>query len=80
MAAAETLRIGENVGPIDLARFAWAMANSGGSDAKRCVVPFTDLGASTSAGTAVIWDEQRADAVFDGIREDDTASIECAAR
>jgi LCP family protein required for cell wall assembly len=80
MAAAETLRIGENVGPIDLARFAWAMANSGGSDAKRCVVPFTDLGASTSAGTAVIWDERRADAVFDGIREDDTPSIVCAAR
>ena len=80
MAAAETVRTGENVGPIDLARFAWAMAHTGGDDAKRCVVPYSDLGASTSAGSAVLWDEQRADAVFAGIRDDDTESIRCSAR
>ncbi len=80
MSAADTLRVGENVGPIDLARFGWAMAHSGGGDAKRCVVPYSDLGASTSAGSAVIWDEQRAEAVFAAVRDDDTASAECSQR
>jgi LCP family protein required for cell wall assembly len=80
MAAAETLTVGENVGPIDLARFAWAMSHTSGGDAKRCVVPYSDLGASTSAGSVVLWDEQRADALFEAVREDDTASIKCAPR
>jgi LCP family protein required for cell wall assembly len=55
-AAAESLRIGDNVGPIDLTRFAWAMAHTGGSDSKRCVVPYTSLGTSTSVGSVVTWD------------------------
>jgi len=76
-AGAESLRVGEDVGPIDLARFAWAMAHSSGTDAKRCVVPFSTLGAQTPAGSAVLWDEERADAVFEAVQNDDTASIEC---
>jgi LCP family protein required for cell wall assembly len=79
-AAADTLRVGENVGPVDLARFAWAMAHSSGPDAKRCVVPYSDLGASTSAGSAVIWDEAKAEALFAAIRQDDTADISCSAQ
>ncbi len=76
-AGAESLQVGEDVGPIDLARFAWAMAHSSGTDAKRCVVPFSTLGAQTPAGSAVLWDEERANAVFQSIKEDDTSSIEC---
>ncbi len=76
-AAAETVRVGEDVNPIDAARFGWAMAHIGGSDTKRCVVPYSDLGASTSAGSAVIWDEERANALFAGIRSGDTAGISC---
>lgn len=77
-AGAETVTIGEDVGPTDVARFAWAMAHTGGSDAKRCVVPYSSLGAATSAGTAVLWDDQKASAVFTAIREDDTASADCS--
>ncbi|MGI8434882.1 MAG: LCP family protein [Nocardioidaceae bacterium] len=77
-AAADSLQVGENVGPIDLARFGWAMAHTGGSDAKRCVVPYSDLGASTSAGSSVIWDKAKAAALFKAVREDDTASIDCS--
>lgn len=76
-AGAESLRMGEEVGPLDLARFAWAMAHSSGEDAKRCVVPIDSLGASTPAGSAVLWDEQRAQELFAQIADDDTASIEC---
>ncbi len=78
-AAADTLQVGDNVGPIDLAKFAWAMAHTSGADAKRCVVPYSDLGASTPAGTAVIWDQAKADAVFKAIRDDNTASATCSA-
>ena len=78
-AGAEAIRTGDNVGPVDLARFAWAMAHSGGKDAKRCVVPYSSLSASTAAGSAVLWDEQAAAELFSSIREDDTASIRCSA-
>ncbi len=79
-AAASSLQVGQNVGPIDLARFAWAMAHSSGSNAKRCVVPYSSLGAATSAGSAVIWDAAKAKALFQAIRNDDTASITCSAQ
>jgi LCP family protein required for cell wall assembly len=78
-AAADTLQVGENVGPIDLARFGWAMAHTGGSNAKRCVVPYSSLGTSTSVGSVVTWDQQKADALFRDIRDDDTAAIDCSA-
>ena len=76
-AAAKTLQIGEGVGPLDLAKFGWAMAHTGGKDTKKCVVPYSSLGTSTSAGSSVIWDEQRATAVFESIQEDNTADIRC---
>lgn len=75
-AAADTVRVGEDVGPVDLAKFAWAMARPG-SDAKRCVVPYTTLGQQTAAGSVVIWDDDKAGAIFAAIREDDTGSISC---
>ncbi|MBA2773578.1 MAG: LCP family protein [Nocardioidaceae bacterium] len=76
-AGAESLQMGEEVGPFDLARFAWAMAHSSGDDAKRCVIPIRSLGASTPAGSAVLWDEEAAQDLFGQIADDDTASIEC---
>jgi LCP family protein required for cell wall assembly len=78
-AAAESLQIGDNVGMFDLARFFWAMSHTGGSDSKRCVVPYSSLGASTSAGSAVIWDDEAAGKLFDDIRQDDTSAIRCTA-
>ncbi len=77
-AGADSLTIGKNVGPIDLAKFAWAMAHSG--DQKRCVVPFSSLNFTTPDGqSAVQWDEQRATALFTSIREDDTSGAQCNA-
>ncbi|MDQ4008765.1 MAG: LCP family protein [Actinomycetota bacterium] len=66
-AGAESLRIGENVGPIDLARFAWAVRKVNGDDGKTCTVPIANL--------AVEWDEERATALFDLIREGDTEDV-----
>lgn len=66
-AAADSLRVGNNVGPIDLARFAWAMRKVSGGGGKTCTVPIVDL--------AVNWDDERASRMFDLIRADDTGDI-----
>ena len=78
-AGAESITIGDNVGPIGLARFAWAMSHTSGSDAKRCVVPYTSLGTSTDVGSVVTWDDAAAGKIFTAIRDDDTSSISCSA-
>ncbi|MDQ3306825.1 MAG: LCP family protein [Actinomycetota bacterium] len=75
-AGAESLRVGEDVGPVDLARFAWAMAHSSGGDAKQCVVPISSLGGGP--GGSLLWDDARADEIFGQIADDDTGSISCA--
>jgi LCP family protein required for cell wall assembly len=66
-AGSEAVRLGENVGPIDLARFAWAVRKVSGKDGKTCTVPIADL--------AVNWDDERATALFDRIREGETDGI-----
>jgi LCP family protein required for cell wall assembly len=80
MAGAQSVTVGDNVGPFAFARFAWAMAHSGGSGTKRCVVPYSSLGTSTDVGSVVTWDRAKADPLFTAIRTDDTAAIHCAAQ
>lgn len=65
--AAETLTVSEGTGPVDLARFAWAMTRVNGEDGLTCGVPISDL--------AVHWDKQRAQQMFTLIQEDDTEGI-----
>jgi LCP family protein required for cell wall assembly len=74
-AGAESVRVGLNVGPVAMAKFAWAMAHS--NEGKKCIVPYTSLGASTSAGSAVLWDTARARVLFQQIRNDNTKAIRC---
>lgn len=69
-AGADALIIGDNVGPIDLARFAWGMRRVTGGSGRTCTVPLADL--------AVHWDEEAADRLFDQIAQDDTDEIECS--
>jgi LCP family protein required for cell wall assembly len=74
-AGAESVRVGQNVGPIAMAKFAWTMAHS--SQGKKCIVPYSSLGASTSAGSAVLWDTAKARVLFQQIRNDNTTAIRC---
>jgi LCP family protein required for cell wall assembly len=80
MAGAESVTVGDNVGPFGFAKFAWAMAHSGGPGTLRCVVPFSSLGTSTSVGSVVTWDRPKANAIFDDITNDETSAIDCAAQ
>jgi LCP family protein required for cell wall assembly len=75
LAGADSVTVGDNVGPLAFVRLSWAMANSGGSRTKRCVVPYSSLGTSTSVGSVVTWDRTRARALFRHIQSDDTSAI-----
>jgi LCP family protein required for cell wall assembly len=66
-AASESFRVGEDTGPIDTLRFAWAMTRVGGKSGLTCGVPIADL--------AVNWDAERAPRMFRLIRQDRTADI-----
>jgi LCP family protein required for cell wall assembly len=61
-AGASSLRLGENTGPFDTVRFAWAMTRVSGDKGLTCGVPIADL--------AVNWDSERAPRMFKLIRED----------
>jgi hypothetical protein len=66
-AAADSIAVGEDTGPIDTARFAWAMTRVSGKNGLTCSVPIVDL--------AVTWDRERALELFNLIKEDRTADI-----
>jgi LCP family protein required for cell wall assembly len=66
-AGSDSLRLGENTGPFDTARFAWAMTRVTGDKGLTCGVPIADL--------AVNWDAQRAPRMFKLVREDRTDEI-----
>lgn len=65
--AAGSLRIGDNVGPISLGRFALALSGAMGGGGLNCTVPLRDF--------AVTWDPERAPAMFDLIKTDRTDQI-----
>jgi LCP family protein required for cell wall assembly len=67
MAGAESVRVSDGTGPIDLARFAWAMTHVDGKDGLTCTVPVADF--------AVHWDPERSQQMFRHVREDDTDGI-----
>jgi LCP family protein required for cell wall assembly len=66
-AGADSLRLGENTGPFDTVRFAWAMTRVSGDKGLTCGVPIADL--------AVNWDSERAPRMFKLIREDRTGDV-----
>ena len=66
-AGSDSLVLGENTGPFDTLRFAWAMTRVTGKNGLTCGVPIADL--------AVNWDSERAPRMFKLIKEDRTEDI-----
>jgi LCP family protein required for cell wall assembly len=64
---ADSVSIGEDVGPVDLARFAYALGRATGGSGLTCTVPIADL--------EVNWDADRAPQMFRLIAEDRTDEI-----
>jgi LCP family protein required for cell wall assembly len=66
-AGSQAVRLGEDTGPFDTARFGWAMTRVTGDTGLTCGVPIADL--------AVTWDSDRALQMFGYIKEDRTSDI-----
>lgn len=65
--AASSLRVGEGMGPIALAKFALALSSSMSGNGLNCTVPLADF--------AVHWDRARALKMFGHIKDDSTGDI-----
>ncbi|MBW9204868.1 LCP family protein [Mumia sp. zg.B53] len=66
-AATDSLRIGDNVGPISLGRFAWSLSAAMGGSGHNCTVPIADA--------SVRWDKKRALELFGYIKAGETDKI-----
>jgi LCP family protein required for cell wall assembly len=67
MAGTSSLKVDKDAGVVDLARFAWAMTRVNGKDGLTCSMPIRDL--------AVHWDTERARALLQLVKTDDTGDI-----
>lgn len=67
MSAAESFRASKSTNPISFARFAFAMTRVNGESGLTCGVPIVD--------TAVNWDAERSQQMFQYIIDDDTSGI-----
>jgi LCP family protein required for cell wall assembly len=67
-ATGDALAVDEQSGPIDLARFGLAMLRASGPGGQMLTVPFGGY-ATTDAGSVVLWDEAKADALWAAIRD-----------
>lgn len=66
-----SVRVGEDVGAIDMARLGWALRQVSGAGGHACGVPITDADV-----LAAHWDPERAAEMFALVREDRTAELD----
>ena len=66
-AGSDSLRVGKDTSMLSTMRFAWAMTRVDGDSGLTCGVPIRDLG--------VNWDEERAERLFELVREDRTEDV-----
>jgi len=65
--ASGSLQIGENVGPIDLSRFAYSLSSAMSGGGLNCTIPLLDF--------AVHWDSERALKMLAFVKDDETDQI-----
>lgn len=67
--AASGVTVGEDTSLVDTARILSTMRQVSSDDALSLVVPVASTNASTRAGSSVLWDDERAEALFTMLRE-----------
>ncbi|WP_369051992.1 LCP family protein [Kineococcus terrestris] len=77
--AGSALTVDDGASPLELARFALGMRSATGADGISMTVPVADPNYRTSSGLAVKWDTERALAMFDALRRDDTGALRALA-
>jgi LCP family protein required for cell wall assembly len=75
-ASADAVAIGQDTSFWESAKMANAMRKISGGQGISLSVPVSDPGASTPVGSAVLWDEKDAQAMFDDIARGDTSDLE----
>ena len=74
-AAAAAIRIGEDTSLRQVITLGLAMRKISGGNGLTLTVPISNPGASTSAGSAVLWDDAKAKAMFADIARGDTSDL-----
>jgi len=75
-ATADAVSIGEDTTFFEMAKMANAMRKVSGGQGFTLTVPVADPGASTPVGSAVLWDEEEAEAMFADVARGDTSDLE----
>ena len=74
-AGGDALRVNEGTSPWGLVNFIDAMRGVAGGKGLSLTVPISDPDLSTPAGSAVQWDRQKALALFEDLKKDDTEAV-----
>jgi len=74
-ATGDAVRLGEDTSFRQTVSLALAMRTIAGSDGLTLTVPVADADAATSAGSAVLWDEGRAEDMFADVARGDTSDL-----
>ncbi len=76
MSTAQAITIGQDTTFLEMVTFANGMRQVSGAGGLTLTVPISDPDASTPAGSAVLWDDDRADEMFADIARGDTAALD----
>jgi anionic cell wall polymer biosynthesis LytR-Cps2A-Psr (LCP) family protein len=74
-ATAGALKLGEDTSLLNMVSLALAMRKVSGSDGLTLTVPISNPGASTPAGSAVLWDNDEAKKMFGDIARGNTTDL-----
>jgi LCP family protein required for cell wall assembly len=70
MSMSDALTVGNDMGPVDLARFALGMRRATGPDGRTLTVPVEGTPTISGVGSVVDWDNDAAVALFEAIQND----------
>lgn len=74
-ATADSITIGEDTTFVEMTRMADAMRKVSGGQGFTLTVPVANPGASTPVGSAVLWDDDKAEAMFSDVARGDTSDL-----
>jgi LCP family protein required for cell wall assembly len=75
-AAADAITVGEDTSLLETTRMALAMRKVANDQGLTLTVPVSNVNASTSAGSAVLWDSAKAKDMFSDIARGDTSDLD----
>jgi len=75
MAMADAIKVGRDTSLPEALALAWAMQRISSGNGLTLTVPVSSTGAPTPVGSAVLWDSNKAKAMFSDIARGDTSGL-----